>query len=100
MAALRLPGLRRTGHEAAVDLGGATILATIFLLLQHDSPNSIWPVAVAGAILLYAWRLAALLFDLVFVWHRYIRHEVIVDHWKALVRFDSGAKLQPVAPSP
>jgi hypothetical protein len=88
------------GMKPLLIWGGATILATIFLLLQHDSPNSIWPVAVAGAILLYAWRLAALLFDLVFVWHRYIRHEVIVDHWKALVWFDSGAKLQPVAPSP
>lgn len=33
----------------------------------------IWPVFLGGAAFLYLWWLAALIFDLVFVWHRYIR---------------------------
>jgi len=36
-----------------------------------DAP--VWPLVLAGAAFLYLWWLAALIFDLVFVWHRYIR---------------------------
>jgi hypothetical protein len=32
-----------------------------------------WPVLLGGAAFLYLWWLSALIFDLVFVWHRYIR---------------------------
>ena len=38
------------------------------------STSPIWPVVLAGAAFLYLWWLAILLFDLSFVWHRYIRH--------------------------
>lgn len=38
-----------------------------------DDPT-LWPLLLGGVFFLYLWWLAALLFDLVFVWHRYIRH--------------------------
>jgi hypothetical protein len=33
----------------------------------------LWPVVLSVAAFLYLWWLAAGLFDLVFIWHRYIR---------------------------
>jgi len=44
-----------------------------------------WPVLLAGAAFLYLWWLAILIFDLSFIWHRYIRRSVAVDtlkQWK------------------
>lgn len=38
-----------------------------------DGKGDAWPVFLAGAFFLYLWWLVALVFDLVFVWHRYIR---------------------------
>ena len=47
--------------------------------------SSYWPLLVGGAAFLYLWWFAALVFDLVFVWHRYIRHNatdrLMVDRW-------------------
>ena len=49
----------------------------LFLNPPAASPNAenpkLWPVILAAAAFLYLWWLAAHLFDLVFVWHRYIR---------------------------
>jgi hypothetical protein len=39
----------------------------------------LWPVFLATAAFLYLWWLATLLFDLAFVWQRYIRQSVCVD---------------------
>lgn len=36
--------------------------------------HHLWPLLIAAAVFLYLWWLVALLFDLVFVWHRYIRY--------------------------
>lgn len=36
--------------------------------------DSLWPLLLGGAAFVYLWWIAALVFDLVFVWHRYIRH--------------------------
>src|SRR5262249_17722516 len=45
--------------------------------LSEAAPASgpIWPVVLAGAAFLYLWWLAALTFDLSFVWHLYIRYD-------------------------
>jgi hypothetical protein len=40
------------------------------------SQPSIWPVLLAGAAFLYLWWLATLLFDLGFVWQRYVRRSI------------------------
>ncbi|HKI05794.1 MAG TPA: hypothetical protein VKK31_27685 [Thermoanaerobaculia bacterium] len=48
--------------------------------------GDLWPVFLAGAMFLYLWWLVALLFDLVFVWHRYIRMSVPIfkgSSWKS-----------------
>jgi hypothetical protein len=38
-----------------------------------------WPVVVAGAVYLYLWWLATLIFDLAFIWQRYVRGSVTND---------------------
>jgi hypothetical protein len=42
---------------------------------QDTAP--VWPIAVAGAVSLYLWWLGTLMFDLVVVWHLYIRSSLI-----------------------
>jgi hypothetical protein len=39
----------------------------------------VWPVLLAGALFLYLWWLATLVFDLAFVWQRYVRGSVAND---------------------
>lgn len=54
-------------------LGGIAVLWPAFkIVLSHDSSKAVWPILLGGAIFLYGWWLSVLLFDLVFVWHRYI----------------------------
>lgn len=40
---------------------------------------AVWPVLLSGAAFLYLWWLAALIFDLGFVWQRYIRNSLAND---------------------
>jgi len=40
----------------------------------------VWPVLLGGAGFFYLWWLAALLFDLIFVWHHYVRSAAVADH--------------------
>ncbi len=42
-------------------------------LAEADAPYK-WPIVLGTLAFLYLWWLAALLFDLVFIWYRYIRH--------------------------
>jgi hypothetical protein len=49
------------------------------LLFRLDAMSALWPIVLGGAAFLYLWWLATLMFDLVFIWHRYIRHSVAVD---------------------
>ena len=49
------------------------------LILDAPKKSDLWPVAVGAAIFFYLWRITALLFDLVFVWHRYVRHAAARD---------------------
>jgi hypothetical protein len=60
-----------TGGLITVGLVGFWIWRT------PDRPEKpFWPLVVAGAAFIYLWWLAALLFDLAFTWHRYVRHAV------------------------
>jgi hypothetical protein len=45
---------------------------------QKDEPR-LWPLLLALAAFLYLWWLAALIFDLVVVWHYYIRRSVALE---------------------
>lgn len=49
------------------------------LILVDPEQNALWPIVLGGAAFFYLWRIAALLFDLVFVWHRYVRHAAALD---------------------
>lgn len=62
--------------------GGAGVLSIIAwnLITTETAKIVIWPVVLAGAFFLYLWWLTILLFDLVFVWHRYIQASVAQRH--------------------
>lgn len=72
----------RAGMKPLIAWGGGSAILMILLMLNHqqDEAPSIWPVATALTALLLFWWLGALLFDLIFVWHRYIRHEAGSRH--------------------
>ncbi|MEO6194957.1 MAG: hypothetical protein ABIS20_18230 [Thermoanaerobaculia bacterium] len=56
-----------------------TTMVVSHLIMVPDRPSGpLWPVFLATAAFLYLWWLAALLFDLVFVWHLYIRHSKLM----------------------
>ena len=55
----------------------------------------IWPVFVAGVAFLYLWWLGILVFDLAFMWHRYIRRSVAAENlwfWKEELDTPSSSK--------
>ena len=56
------------------DEGRARRLATLGQVESLlTSPPPVWPVVLATAAFLYLWWLGALIFDLAFVWQRYVR---------------------------
>jgi hypothetical protein len=64
-------------------LAVAYVVYTGFL---QDSKGELWPVFPAAAVFLYLWWLVALIFDLTFVWHRYIRWGTPIVGEKSWVR--------------
>ncbi len=54
--------------------------------------GSLWPLFLAAAAFIYLWWLAILLFDLVFAWHRYIRHSVAHNYLYALRKSRKAAE--------
>ena len=75
--------------------------ATLGIIGYHIATNSIaddaalWPVLLAAAGFFYVWWLAALVFDLVFVWHVYIRQSIALKRMDELVR----SKARPSTPA-
>ena len=66
-------------------------------LLRMHPP--IWPVLVGGAAFLYLWWLAALIFDLAFVWQRYVRNSVANDRLKEWHRHGDGTEKEAAVPT-
>jgi hypothetical protein len=91
MRALLIPGTLAT----ALYLG-------IFLNAAPAPHGDLWPVFLAGALFLYLWWLVALLFDLVFVWHRYIRRSGDLKYLRSAVLTSesagSGHTAKPLLP--
>jgi hypothetical protein len=56
---------------AAKSFGWTNTVQSVGTVLATHPPA--WPVLLASAAFLYLWWLSTLLFDLTFVWHRYIR---------------------------
>ncbi len=76
-----------SGLKQMIWLTGATLLATAILQARLPQEHgSLWPVLIAIAAFLYLWWLATLLFDLVFVWHRYIRHAGVLKFLRAKLK--------------
>jgi hypothetical protein len=51
----------------------------IWALGVDPQVGSVWPLVPASAVFLYLWWLGILIFDLVFVWHRYVRFSKALD---------------------
>ncbi len=68
-----------SGMLPLISLGGAAVFGIVgSRIISHDGlPESVWPVFLSGGAFLYLWWLAALNFDLAFIWHRFVRHAVV-----------------------
>lgn len=62
--------------------GLAAALVLVVVLLAESENNKkieIWPIVLGAICFFYLWWVATLFFDLVFVWHRYVRHSVALE---------------------
>ena len=75
----------RWGAAPMIGLGGVVITGLVAFAVLENRQGPIWPVFLAGAAFLYLWWLGALLFDLVVVWHLYIRSSLINTHIRAMM---------------
>ena len=79
----RYPPIRLIARGARPLLVAGGLAAVILMIhrafaVHHPFTTStpFWPVVLSAAAFLYLWWLAIILFDLTFVWHRYIRQSV------------------------
>jgi hypothetical protein len=66
----------RWGMVPLIALGGVAALLVLLKLLAGDPAafgQSFWALLLANAGFLYLWWLSTLLFDLVYIWHQFIR---------------------------
>lgn len=64
--------------------GAVAVIVGQSLYLASDR-GPVWPVFLATAGFFYLWWLAALIFDLVFVWHVYIRQSMALERMDKMV---------------
>jgi len=76
---------------------GTAAVAGMVVYYVGNTSGPVWPVFLATAAFLYLWWLAALLFDLVFIWHLYIRQSKLMSRinnvlgtYKERCRFNEG----------
>nr|WP_214700010.1 MFS transporter [Variovorax paradoxus] len=67
------------GRRALLIFGGSEVAYIVLTQLFGASLAPTWPMLLAGLAFLYLWWLGILVFDLAFVWHRYIRNSVAID---------------------
>lgn len=71
------PRKPRWGRALMVGCGSLLLaVAIIWRMITAPEPAAIWPLVLAAFFFIYLWRLAVMLFDLTFIWHRYIRNSV------------------------
>jgi hypothetical protein len=66
----------RCGMAPLIVLGGVAAFLILLKMLPRNSSaldQSLWALLLANAGFLYLWWLSALLFDLVYIWHQFIR---------------------------
>ena len=69
---------RRTLLVSGVLVIAYIVIARLLVGGDMDAPP-VWPVILAGGMFVYLWWLGIMLFDLTFIWHRYIREAVFVQ---------------------
>ena len=82
----------RFGVRPLLIAGGIVVVVIIGSLVAgkaHDA-QPVWPVILGAVAFFYLWWVAMLLFDLVFVWHRYIRHSVAIKDLQLLTGPPAG----------
>jgi hypothetical protein len=67
------PWRARWGRRVLLLAGSLCTAALCALMLVHVDGAAIWPLALAGALFIYAWWLGILTFDLSFLWVRHAR---------------------------
>jgi hypothetical protein len=85
---------RRTLLGSGMFVIAYIVIARLFFNADPD-PLPVWPVILAGLLFLYLWWLGVMLFDLTFVWHRYIREAVYVQALRSW-RHREDAKPRPL----
>jgi hypothetical protein len=70
------PPLVRNTLRVMLIFGSAALVinAAVYASIYHPLKAPLWPIVMGAAAFLFLWRLAALVFDLIFIWHRYIRY--------------------------
>lgn len=76
-------GVRLLPIAGAVATAG--LIGTLLRRTLTGRDAEIWPIVLGGAAFFYLWWLAAMLFDLVFVWQRYVRHSAAVNGMERFV---------------
>lgn len=85
------------GRRILVALGTLMMVLIVGVRLWGDlAGKPLWPVVLGGAFFLYAWWLAILIFDLAFVWHRYVRNSVALDTLRAWREDRCDAQPKPI----
>jgi hypothetical protein len=71
-----------SGHLALPAIGAAAALMIVYQLIITSGPTDVafWPIALGAGAFFYLWWLGALLFDLIFVWQRYVRNSALREH--------------------
>jgi hypothetical protein len=89
------------GAKPMIALGAIAVAVTLIWILKDvENSGPAWPVVIAAVAFLYLWWLAALLFDLVVVWHLYIRSSLVNRQLKAMTRKKPHDVLANVRVSP
>lgn len=80
---------RRGGLKPLLITGGGLVLLLALVAVRTKrvpgTNESLWPLLLAWAGFIYLWWLAALIFDLTFAWHVYIRGSKLTDEMGELV---------------
>ena len=73
----------RRNRRLLVLSGSCLVLALTVQHLWVVTDKPVWPLVLSGAAFVYFWWLGILLFDLAFLWHRYVRHSVALGNLHA-----------------
>jgi hypothetical protein len=86
----------RWGRRLLLGFGALLSIGSVVMVLYTiglQQGKSYWPIAMGWLAFLYLWWLGIVMFDLTFIWHRYIRNSVAVQNlrdWAAKTESTQG----------